>query len=53
MKNRKIIAWGMIVSISLAFLNAFGGETDGLYQLSGLGMIVFGIWSSVILLKDE
>lgn len=53
MEHRKIIAWGLIISIALAFLNAFIGDYDGLYQLSGLGMVVFGIWSAVVLLKNE
>ena len=54
MKNRKIIAWGLVISIGLAFLNGFsGGESDGLYMLAGLGMMVFGIWASVVLFKYE
>ena len=54
MKNRKLVAWGIIVSIGLAFLNALAFEgNDGLYELAGLGFIVFGIWASVILLQYE
>jgi hypothetical protein len=53
MKNRKVIAWGIISSISLTFLNAFMEGSDGLYAIAGLGMIVFGIWASVVLLNNE
>ena len=53
MKHRKLIAWGLILSIGLAFLNAFMGEVEGLYALAGLGLIVFGIWAAVVLLRYE
>lgn len=53
MKNRKFIAWGILVSIALAFINAFSGDTDGLYTVAGLGMIVFGIWGAIVLLNYE
>ena len=54
MKNRKLVAWGIIVSIAIAFINEIAFDAnDGLYTLAGLGFMVFGIWASVILLKYE
>ena len=53
MKNAKIIAWGLIISISIAILNGASLDADEIYTLSGLGMIGFGIWASIILLKNH
>lgn len=55
MKNAKLVAYGLIASLGLAVLvsifEPFNG--DDLYQLSGLGFFVFGIWASIILLKNS
>lgn len=53
MKNRKIIAWGLVVSIGLAFLAGLMDANDSFFTLSGLGLIVFGIWASVVLFKYQ
>lgn len=54
MKNAKLVAWGMIISLSIAFLTmleAFDATTG--YGIAGIGMWVFGIWASIILLKNR
>lgn len=52
MKYNNIVAWGLIISIGLAFLNAiFLDGADSVYQLAGLGFITFGIWAAVLLFK--
>ena len=46
-KNNRLVAWGIILSIGLAFLNAwevFGPANENTYSIAGLGMIGFGIW---------
>ncbi len=53
-KNNRLVAWGIILSIGLAFLNAwevFGPANENTYSIAGLGMIGFGIWGVVILFK--
>ncbi len=53
MKNKNTVAWGMIISISIAILTGieFFGEEG--YSIAGLGILVFGIWSSIILLNHK
>ena len=55
MKNAKLVAWGLILSVALAVLTGIGEpvEEDFFYMISGLGFFVFGIWASVILLKNS
>ncbi len=53
----KIIAIGILVSLGIAVIVAVVVEpndavmADSLYGLAGLGMFLFGIWGSVLLLK--
>ena len=51
MKQYKLVAWGIIASLGLAFLTGFGmfGDGEVAYQVAGLGMFVFGIWATVIM----
>jgi len=51
--HNKIVAWGILASLGLSFLTAFGGLNEDLYTLAGLGFFGFGIWASVILLKNS
>lgn len=53
MKNAKLVAWGIIISLGLAVLTAILELSDSVYTISGLGFFVFGIWASVILLKNK
>ena len=52
---KQFVAIAMIVSLFLGILGtAFSYDADfsnALYTLSGLGMYVFGVWASVLLLK--
>lgn len=41
--SNKNIAWGLIISWAVALINALGSETDGLYSLAGIGILVFSI----------
>jgi len=51
------VAWGILTSITVAIINAIIVEpidyvlADGLYTLAGLGLVVFGSWAAVILLR--
>jgi len=53
----KLVAWGVLASLGVAFLAVFfeasvAYETyDNLIGLAGLGMWVFGIWAAVLLLR--
>ena len=49
MKNYKLVAWGIVGSISVAFIEAILEVNDNLYTLAGLGYMVFGIWAAIIL----
>lgn len=51
MKHHKLVAWGIIGSVSLSFVEAILDVNEGLYTLAGLGYFVFGIWAAVILLN--
>lgn len=52
MNTNQLVAWGLIASIALAILNAvMFGESDNAYMLAGLGLMGFGIWAAVKLLK--
>ena len=50
---KKVIAWGLIASISIAFLTAFVDGNEEAYTVAGLGMIVFGIMAAVQLFKVQ
>ena len=52
---KQFVAYGIIASIVLALGTGFmePANEDGWYSLAGLGFLVFGIWSSVLLLKKE
>lgn len=49
----KFLCWAVLVSISVAFITGvmeasmYAETSDGLYSLSGLGMVVFGPWLSI------
>jgi hypothetical protein len=51
--SNKIVAWGMICSLGLAMLAGLEVLGEDMYSLAGLGMFGFGIWASVILLKEK
>ena len=57
MKHRRIPAIGMLVSMGVAVLTAVFETSmntttaENIYGLVALGLIAFGIWSSVLLLK--
>jgi len=55
MTQHKIVAWGIIVSLSLALITAFIEpiNEDNWFTLAGLGMFAFGIWAAVLLFKKE
>ena len=54
---KKTVAIGLFCSLGVAFLTGIFATsldyetTQNLYMLSGLGLIVFGIWAGVLLLK--
>lgn len=48
---KKVCAWGLITSISIALLTALLDGNESGYTISGLGLLVFGIMSSIQLLK--
>jgi len=52
MKNAKLVAWGLILSIGLSFVTAIFELDEDFYTLAGLGIMVFGVWSSIILFKN-
>ena len=54
MESRKIVATGLIVSLSIAVITAVIEpiSEDNWYALAGLGMFVFGIWGAIVLLKN-
>jgi len=53
----KVIAICLSASISICFIAVIFTEAmtpafeDGMYTLAGLGMIIFGIWASILLFK--
>ncbi len=57
MTQNKLVAYGLIASLFLCvitsfFENIWGQTASGvMYSFGGLGLMVFGIWASVILLK--
>ena len=50
---KKTIAILLLVFIGLAALSGVMNFSEGFVLLLGLGMIVTGIWSSVLLLKSK
>lgn len=54
MTTKQVVATGLIASLSLAviigILEPYNAENW--YTLIGLAMFVFGIWASILLLKD-
>jgi len=54
---KKVVGYGLIAVLSLAVFNSYAIEpsnpllADGIYSFAGLGMMVFGIWGAVLLLK--
>lgn len=59
MTQNKVVATGLIATLTIAILTAVFEASielsteDSLYMLAGLGMFVFGIWASVLLLKKK
>ena len=53
MKNAKLVAWGMTISIGIAVLNGISVEADSIYTLAGIGMLAFGVWASVLLFNHK
>jgi len=55
MTQRQFVAYAIIGSIALAVIGAFVApeNQDGFYAVAGLGMMGFGIWASVLLLRDK
>ena len=59
MKKREVCAYGLIIFIGIAMLTAFFEASmsyeaaDGLYSLAGFGFLIFGVWSSVLLLNNK
>lgn len=53
MKQNQLVAGGLIISLAIGILAAVlePYNSDNWYVLAGLGLYVFGIWASVILLK--
>jgi len=53
MVQNKIVAIGILLSIGLAILTAFmlPANEDAWYEIAGLGMVIFGIWGAILLLK--
>lgn len=57
--SRKIPAIGLLASIGVAFLVGFFGKfftselKEAVTMFCGLFIIIFGIWSAVLLLKKE
>jgi len=53
MTMKQLVAYGLIVSIAIAIITGIVEPVseDGWYTLSGIGLGVFGIWASVILLR--
>lgn len=58
MTQHKVAAYGILAAIAIAILTSvFTASlpyelTNSLYELGGLGFFGFGIWASVLLLKD-
>lgn len=56
---KKNIGIGTLVSIAAAMIVAIFETSlhpttaENLYMLAGLGIIVFGVWASVLLIKDK
>jgi hypothetical protein len=47
-----ILGWGLLLILAIAFLmGAFGVEDDGAYIVMGIGMLFFGIWGGIRLIK--
>ena len=53
MKYNKLVAWGLLASLGISTLTAFGGFSEGAYTVAGFGMIIFGIWAAVLLFNDK
>ena len=53
MTQKQFVAYGLIVILSGTLIVAITEplSEDNWYALAGVGMFVFGIWSSVLLLK--
>ena len=52
MEPKKLVAWGLIISLAVALLTAFGLFYEEAYTVAGIGLWVFGIWAAVILFKN-
>jgi len=52
MKNAKLVAWGIVISLVIALLTALELIGEGGYTLAGFGYVFFGIWAAVILFKN-
>lgn len=52
MKNAKVVAWGINLSLGLSLATSLLGLHEDFYILAGLGFFVFGIWASVVLFKN-
>jgi len=59
MKQKKLVAWGIIASIVIAVIatvfetSMTVDSNDNLFALAGIGYLVFGTWASVLLLKKD
>jgi len=55
MTQKQFVAYGIIASLALTVIAGVlePASEDSLYTLSGLGFFAFGIWSSILLLKNK
>ena len=56
MTMKQLVGGGMLVSLGLAVIGACISDittAENFYIVGGLGMFIFGIWGSVLLLKKE
>jgi hypothetical protein len=52
MKNAKLVAWGILISIGLSVVTGVADLSEDFYTFAGLGFFVFGTWASVLLIKN-
>jgi hypothetical protein len=50
-KNARLVAWGLSMSLTLTYLAYFLDFSEDFYVLAGIGIVVFGIWASNLLFK--